>query len=170
MNSFQRDNLSNRFTGWHLLVIFLVFFGVVIAVNVTMAVVAQRSWTGLVVNNTYVASQNFNSELAEARRQSQRGWISELRYVPGQVKLSLRDDRNQPVVLSNLVLAYGRPAYERADETSSFMHVGDGIYHAQVRLKPGIWLFRVSGGAGLNSYRRDSRVYVSRDGKMAREE
>ena len=36
-----------RFTGWHMTICLLVFFGVVIAVNVFMAVTASTSWTGL---------------------------------------------------------------------------------------------------------------------------
>ncbi|RWK14298.1 FixH family protein, partial [Mesorhizobium sp.] len=48
------------FTGRHMLAIILAFFGVVIAVNLTMATLANTSWTGLVVENTYVASQQFN--------------------------------------------------------------------------------------------------------------
>ncbi|TGV41583.1 cytochrome oxidase, partial [bacterium M00.F.Ca.ET.168.01.1.1] len=37
-----------EFTGRHMLVIILAFFGVVIAVNLTMATLASTSWTGLV--------------------------------------------------------------------------------------------------------------------------
>ena len=41
-----------RFTGYHMLAIMVAFFGVVIAVNLTMATFASRSWTGLVVENS----------------------------------------------------------------------------------------------------------------------
>lgn len=51
---------SRAFTGRHMLATILTFFGVVIAVNLTMATLASTSWTGLVVENTYVASQQFN--------------------------------------------------------------------------------------------------------------
>ena len=44
----------------------LAFFGVIIAVNVVMATLASTSWTGLVVENSYVASQEFNRK-ADAR-------------------------------------------------------------------------------------------------------
>ncbi|TIW70058.1 MAG: cytochrome oxidase, partial [Mesorhizobium sp.] len=45
---------SREFTGRHMLFIILGFFGVVIGVNLTMATLASKSWTGLVVENTYV--------------------------------------------------------------------------------------------------------------------
>ncbi len=56
-----------RFTGYHMAAIMVSFFGVVIAVNFTMAWYATSSWSGLVVENTYVASQQFNSRAAAMR-------------------------------------------------------------------------------------------------------
>ena len=59
------------FTGWHMLAIMLAFFGTIITVNFTMAYLATSSWSGLVVKNTYVASQQFNGK-TEAIRQAAR--------------------------------------------------------------------------------------------------
>lgn len=61
---------KGEFTGRHMLAIMIAFFGVIIAVNVTMAVMAGRSWTGIVVEDTYIASQEFNSRVAEGRAQA----------------------------------------------------------------------------------------------------
>ena len=66
--------MIKRFSGWHATAILVAFFGVVIAVNVTMAMVATRTFGGTVVDNSYVASQNYNAWLAEGRRQKQLGW------------------------------------------------------------------------------------------------
>ncbi|ESY87148.1 FixH family protein, partial [Mesorhizobium sp. LNHC229A00] len=63
-----------EFTGRHMLAIIPAFFGVVIAVNLTMATLANTSWTGLVVENTYVASQQFNRKAEEGRAQAALGW------------------------------------------------------------------------------------------------
>ena len=54
------------FSGRHMLLTMLAFFGVIIGVNLTMAWFARSSWTGLVVENSYVASQEFNAKM-EAR-------------------------------------------------------------------------------------------------------
>ena len=50
------------------------FFGVVIAVNITMAMFAMRTFGGVVVENSYVASQEYNRWLAAAERQKELGW------------------------------------------------------------------------------------------------
>ena len=70
--------MTRRFTGWHMTAIMIAFFGVIITVNMTMAVFATRTFGGKVVENSYVASQQFNEWLAAARAQEKLGWKHEL--------------------------------------------------------------------------------------------
>jgi nitrogen fixation protein FixH len=53
--------------------IMVAFFAVVIAVNVYMARLASSTFTGVVVENSYVASQHFNRWLDEARAEERLG-------------------------------------------------------------------------------------------------
>jgi len=145
-----------------MLMIMVLFFGVIIAVNITMAVMAGRSWTGLVVKNSYVASQHFNSQLVEAERQRARGWKSQLGYVAGQVSFELRDKNNQPIILDDLKVSLGRPASEQQDRTLALRHVGDGKYQAAVQLSRGHWAAQITGGSGDMAYRRDARLFVKK--------
>lgn len=66
--------MTRRFTGWHATAVLVAFFGVVVAVNMTMAVLATRTFGGVVVENGYVASQEYNRWLAAAKKQKQLGW------------------------------------------------------------------------------------------------
>ena len=66
--------MTKRFTGYHMAAILIGFFGVVIAVNVVMATFAARTFGGVVVENSYVASQQFNGWLKEERAQEKLGW------------------------------------------------------------------------------------------------
>ena len=66
--------MIRRFSGWHMTAILLAFFGVVVAVNMTMAVFATRTFGGVVVENSYVASQKYNGWLEAARKQERLGW------------------------------------------------------------------------------------------------
>jgi len=83
--------VTKRFTGWHFTAIITAFFGVVIAVNLTMAVFATRTFGGVVVENSYVASQKYNGWLAAAKRQQQLAWSID----PG-----LDDQRRVTIALS----------------------------------------------------------------------
>ncbi len=66
--------MTRPFTGWHMALILIAFFSVVIGVNITMARFAIGTFGGTVVDNSYVASQQYNGWLAKARRQAALGW------------------------------------------------------------------------------------------------
>lgn len=70
--------LSPPLTGRRFAGLMVGFFGVVIAVNITMARLATGTFGGTVVDNSYVASQRFNGWLAAARAQEQLGWATPL--------------------------------------------------------------------------------------------
>lgn len=57
---------TNPFTGKRMTAIFVAGFGIVIAVNLTMAMMAVGSFHGTVVDNSYVASQHYNGWLKQA--------------------------------------------------------------------------------------------------------
>ncbi|MBU1306263.1 MAG: FixH family protein, partial [Alphaproteobacteria bacterium] len=68
------------FTGRHMLLISIAFFAVVLAANLTMAISSARTWTGLVVANSYVASQQFQTVHNDIARQVAAGWALNLSY------------------------------------------------------------------------------------------
>lgn len=138
----------------------LAFFGVIIIVNLTMATFATRSWTGLVVKNSYVASQDFNRELEQAKLQAARGWTGDITYHNRAVVLSLMDKAGQPVVLDTSIVQIGRPAFEQEDHRVVMVHQGNGIYHAEGKLLPGIWQVSVRGASSQGDYRLDSRLII----------
>ena len=158
-------NATRKFTGWHMLAIMIAFFAVIVAVNLTMAMFASTSWTGLVVKNSYVASQGYNETLAAAERQRSAGWTSELSYGDGLVKLVIRGQSGAPLDASEVELFVGRPATERDDRTLKLARTGPGAYQSELALGPGLWSARVTGFVGDTPYRRDLRLMVSDDGR-----
>lgn len=68
--------MTKPFTGWHMTAILVAGFGVVVAVNILMAMLAVGSFGGVVVENSYVASQNFNAWLEQAREENTLGWTA----------------------------------------------------------------------------------------------
>ncbi len=132
--------LSGReFTGWHMLASMLAFFGVIIGVNVFLAVSASRTWTGLVVENSYVASQEFNEKERLAREQAALGWHAVLGYVPGQLTLDIRGKDGAPIDLGAVSVALSRPLGDHEDRTVALERGADGVYFAAVVLPHGAW-------------------------------
>jgi nitrogen fixation protein FixH len=116
----------------------------VIAVNVTMAALAVRTFGGVVVENSYVASQEYNHWLADARRQEKLGW---------QVVPEL--DSGRHVVLSANVggltaTGFARHPLGRAADIP--LRFGQGLRSDEV-LPPGRWAVH---------------VFVRKDGSEAR--
>ncbi|NIR44609.1 MAG: cytochrome oxidase, partial [Gemmatimonadetes bacterium] len=100
-----------RFTGWHMVGVLGLFFGTIIAVNAVLAILASGSWSGLVVKNTYVASQEYNEKLAAADRQAARGWSGSFEYgEAGRIVFTLVDRDGEPVLADTVRVALRRPA------------------------------------------------------------
>lgn len=156
---------NREFTGRHMLAIMLVFFGVIISVNVTMAVFARTSWTGFVVKNSYVASQEFNGRLAEARAQAALGWTETLTIADGRVGFTLIDREGRPVPILASTLTLKRPAYEGEDEVVQLAVEADGA-SANHAVRDGIWIATVEADVGLEHPFVDARRIVVSGGRM----
>lgn len=156
---------GRAFTGRHMLGLVLAFFGVIIAVNVTMAVLAGRTWTGLIVTNSYVESQHYNERLAAARRQAALGWHSDITATASGLTLTMRG--RDGVALSGLqvTVRLARPTHEHDDRTMRLEERQAGRYHAEGGLAPGLWLADIEAtDAAGRRYARQVRVIVQGGG------
>lgn len=124
-----------RLTGWHALGIFGGAFAVIIGVNVALAVNAVKTFPGLEVSNSYVASQTFN-----ARRAAQvaLGWTVTARLEEGHLILSITDADGHPVQAAHLEAKVGRPTNVSDDRDPVFTFDGRD-YVTQTDLRPGNW-------------------------------
>lgn len=156
--------MAGKFTGRHMVLCMVGFFGVIIAVNLLMATLAKQSWTGLVVKNSYVASQAFNDHLQAGRDQAALGWKSTFSYTDGQFSFALQDRDGTPVKADHVDLEIGRPATEIADATLSMSPLFDSQFQLQHRLAPGLWDVRAKAQVGEKTYIRDLRLHAGRQG------
>lgn len=156
------DRDTFRFTGRHMLAVMLAFFGVIIAVNATLAFVANSSWTGFVVQNSYIASQEFNRKVEEGRRQAALGWRSELTIADGTLRFALADGEGRAVALAGGSAAFRRPASDAQDLTITLAPQGGGVLEGVAAKGDGVWIVEVLADAGLDAdYREVRRVQVS---------
>lgn len=130
---------KGEFTGRHMLMIIVAFFAVVIGVNVVMATVAIGSWTGLVVENSYVASQEFNGKLQVAHERDALGWQGGMAYENGELILTLVDKDGQPIALQGVSVEVSRPIGMKGDRTVDLAVAEDGTHRIALVLDPGVW-------------------------------
>ena len=101
---------QGRFTGGHMLLIMISFFGVVIAVNSYLAYKAVSTFTGTVVDNSYVASQHYNQWLAQGRAEQALGWHTQVRLDAQRHVIVGVTDRNGRALSSLDVAGYALDA------------------------------------------------------------
>ncbi len=136
----KREKLPFRFTGWHMLGVMVLFFGTIISVNAFMAWNAVSSWSGLVVQNTYVASQQFNDKVEKAKAFAASGMNGELVIADRRVTYTLRDADGAAVAADNVSITFKRPVDERDDFQLALAADGGGNYSAVREMEPGQWI------------------------------
>ena len=157
----QQIFAPKRFTGWHFLAILVSYFSIVIGVNLFMAWNAVDSWTGLVVKNSYVASQHFNEVTAEKRAQLAMGWKAVPVYEDGVLTLTMHDAQRTPIEDAIITAQVGRPAFEAEDHLVQFAETAPGTYTGATDLREGIWNADVTvTGAGGDVWTRTLRFNV----------
>ncbi|MEM8694810.1 MAG: FixH family protein [Pseudomonadota bacterium] len=134
--------MTRRFNGWHMTAILVCFFGVIAAVNFTMATFATGTFSGTVVDNSYVASQRFNDWLEAARRQDDLQWTESVSRSDGQVVL--RVTTPEGMLAAGTVTAIAEHPIGRAEPvTLDFAEAGPGVYRSRQSLGPGRWILRI---------------------------
>lgn len=131
--------MTTEIKGWHVFATFAAAFGVIIAVNLTLAFNAVRSFPGLEVANSYVASQSFD---ADRSAQEALGW-EVAAWVEGDDTLVLRiADAEGPLAPEILAATFGRATSVAQDQTPLFGFDGQHL-RAPVTAGSGNWNLRL---------------------------
>ena len=128
-------------TGRKVLLIAVLSFGVVLAANLTMLFSATGTFPGLVVKNSYVASQDWDKK---ANAQRALGWKAVAEYADGTLRVMMTGRSGMPVTGLSVAAVVGRPASTRDDVRIELTEAADG-YAAPLELPPGQWRVMISG-------------------------
>lgn len=152
--------MTREFKGWHMAVIIVSFFTVTVAVNLTLAFFARASFPGLVVANSYVASQNFNRDLEVARRQHGAGWQVKIEAGRAAARISILDGAGKPIGGLQPRAVFARPATSRDDTSVDFRETAPGVYAANAALQGGVWNADITVAGGPETMRFFERIVV----------
>ena len=139
MNPEPDHDTGFRMTGGKVLAIMLTAFGVIIGVNLALAYSAVSTFPGLEVKNSYVASQNFNEELAA---QQALGWSVTADVIDGELVLAITSRDGTPAQVATLDAVVGAATHVRDDQVPEFVFL-DGAFRAPVNIRPGNWNIRM---------------------------
>lgn len=144
--------MSKRFTGYHMFGILVAFFGTVIAVNFTMAGLATSTFGGIVVENSYVASQKFNDWLDAAEAQGELGWEANTTWLEDR---RLLVSATGPGSGATLTATARHPLGRAPDRALAFDRMSDGSFLSRQELPAGRWILRLVMSDGSNEWRRE---------------
>ena len=145
--------MNRTFTGRHMAIILVAGFGVVIAVNLVMARLAVSTFGGVVVENSYVASQEFNTWLKAADESRALGWEPRItRRGDGRIEVDFAPDAS-PVTLEGDAR---HPLGRLPDTDLTFAPAAPGRFVSTAPLAPGRWTLRLEGRAGEHAWRGEA--------------
>jgi nitrogen fixation protein FixH len=142
--------MNKTFTGRHMAMILVAGFGVVIAVNLLMARLAVSTFGGVVVENSYVASQEFNTWLKAADQSRALGWEPRvMRRGDGRIEVDFKAGAS-PLALEAIAR---HPLGRLPDTDLEFAAAGPGRFVSATPLPAGRWTLRMAGTAGEKTWR-----------------
>ncbi|MGN6570383.1 MAG: FixH family protein [Pseudolabrys sp.] len=148
-------------TGRAVLVWFVAFFGVVVAVNAVLVKAATSTFGGVETSSSYKAGQMFEQEVARAERQDAQHWKiggTLVRDTSGEAVLAIsaRDEKGAPLSGLTAKARLAHPADERLDHTIALARIGSGEFKGEADAAPGQWELIV------DLFKGDDRVFRSR--------
>lgn len=130
--------MTREIKGWHVLGGFIFAFSIIISVNLTLAYNAVRTFPGLEVKNSYVASQAFDANRAA---QQSLGWDVSARLHGDQLSLIIMQD-GAPIAPLIEAATFGRATHVGQDQEPEFIFNGEALA-ANVIGGPGNWNLRL---------------------------
>lgn len=150
-------------TGRFVLVCLIVFFGLIIAMNLVMMKLAIETLPGTEVDSPYAASLAYGNEIEAARAQATRGWFvvaHVARDADGgaSVRVEAKDREGKPLTDVVFTSRLERPADRRLDQPVELAAIGGAAYRGRVaQLAAGQWSLVLEGA------RNGERVFLSRN-------
>ena len=132
--------MKREFAGKHAAAIIVTGFAIIIAVNLFMATLAVRGFGGVIVENSYVASQEFNDWLDAAEEQKALGWSVEMtRSENGHLLIDTTSVPDGATVTAEARRPLGQPE----SKSLSFIEATPGNHVSLEPLDTGRWIVRL---------------------------
>jgi nitrogen fixation protein FixH len=144
-----------EFTGKHMAMVFVGGFGIVIAVNLLMASFAVGGFHGVVVENSYVASQNFNQWLEKAEQSRALGWdVRAERRADGRVMLTTEGVPAGAAITAEL----RRPIGAKDFASLTFAQTDESAWLSNEAVAKGRWTMRMAIAAAGQEWAGESEL------------
>lgn len=144
-------------TGPKFFAIFASFFIVIIAVNIVMATSAIETFPGLVVKNSYVASQSFDRDRAA---QEALGWSVDATVDGDHIEIAITNANGAAVEPATVAATFGRPTTTRDDQELELTFDGS-VFRGPIDYEPGQWRLWITATADNGTeFKQELQVHI----------
>ncbi len=140
----MENTISKKPTGGRFVALcFVLFFGVIVVVNMVFLYMAIKTQPGVVAKNTYEKGLAYDELIDKAK--SQPKIKQDVSYSNGVLRWSLVDEDGTPLVNAAVNVKIIRPVQNGYDFDIKLEHSGGGIYEVELSLPlKGLWEARLS--------------------------
>ncbi len=159
----ERSTRRGHWIPW----VFIGLFGVVLAANGTMIVIALATWTGLETTDAYHKGLTYNRTLGAAEAQAALGWQVDFSFTQtgtqrGLIEVGLADGNGHLIKDAAVRAELVRPTHDGHDLTVDLSYQRGGRYRQEVDLPlAGQWDVRITAIERGQPYRLSERIYVA---------
>lgn len=139
-----------RVKGWHVAAAVTAFFAVIVAVDVSFAVIAYRTHPGQVSVTPYEDGLLYDRHIAQLRSQERLGWKATAEARQGTLILTYADKGGRPLEGLAVTATLERPATGTGRLAPVFRETVAGRYEASVVGLQGTWDMTAEARAGSN--------------------
>ena len=144
---------------------FLAFFAVFICVDSIYIYLANKSWTGVAIKDSYQKGLDYNNTLNQAKEQQKLGWKAEIKLNSlGNKKailvVNLMDKRRIPIKNAKVQLKFKRPIQEGYDFKEELTFNGSNYRKTLSFPLKGQWDIELVAQRGTNVFITSKRKIV----------
>lgn len=130
----------DKFIPW----LIVLFFAVLVAIDMVFVAVAVRTNTGIVSENAYEDGLHYNKTLDAAALQAERGWAHGFSFESGVLRVSLKNAATPAAAGAGVRAVFTRPVQAGHDFELRLVESSPGVYEAKPDFPmPGQWNVRI---------------------------
>ena len=145
--------------------LFFIFFGVIFSVDAFFIYISQKTWRGVVTENSYQKGLKYNQTIAEEKKQEELDWKMTISFNyfsqnKGVLLVNLQDRNSQPITNAEITVEIRRPTQEGYDFSQKVEFIG-GLYEAKINFPlKGQWDFLIKAKKGDDVFQETKRYIV----------
>ncbi|MGJ8562560.1 MAG: FixH family protein [Alphaproteobacteria bacterium] len=135
---------EKKLTGWHVIIMLLLFFGLIVSVNTVFLVAAVKSFTGEDVKGSYRTGLEYNQRIEQRATERGLGWTVRANVIQDQTTnliFAISDASSLPLSGLSVEGVLRHPTDRAFDRPVTLQAGTNGTYRASVDIPPANWRF-----------------------------